>query len=357
MYLVASLVALVLAPAPLHEIRAQSGAQQPARITITVQQAWLRNAPSLVSGNTVPVVKGQFYDVIGRTADGAWWQLAVPGTPAGKGTWLLSDLGALHSGDLRAAPVASGALPSNAKARKTSRLPGYIPVITPQQRAIYRNSASQGKALNLFTVVGDCNSMPTVYLQRLASGQFDASRLDPTLQAIVQRFSGSFGRISLAAQGGFGAGAMMDPTWADGALCDARTGQGPFACELWVSRASIVFISLGTQEQYAWQDFESNYRPMVEHALAKSVLPVLVTKADDIETANGAPSGYINGVMRKLASEYGVPLLDFAGAARELSNNGLIDEGDKDFHLSDAGMDRRILTTLQTLAAIVGDGS
>ena len=31
-----------------------------------------------------------------------------------------------------------------------------------------------------------------------------------------------------------------------------------------------------------------------------------------------------------------------------------IDEGDKDFHQSYAGMDRRILTTLQTLAAITG---
>jgi hypothetical protein len=120
-----------------------------------------------------------------------------------------------------------------------------------------------------------------------------------------------------------------------------------------VSRASIVFIALGTQEQYSWKDFEQNYRPMVEHALAKGVLPVLVTKADDIETVSGADSGYINGVIRKLASEYQVPLLDFDAATRELPNHGLIDEGDKDFHLSYAGMDRRLITTLQTLAAIV----
>jgi hypothetical protein len=33
----------------------------------------------------------------------------------------------------------------------------------------------------------------------------------------------------------------------------------------------------------------------------------------------------------------------------------LVDEGEKDFHLSEAGMDRRLLTTLQTLAAIVGE--
>jgi hypothetical protein len=206
----------------------------------------------------------------------------------------------------------------------------------------------------MFTVVGDCNSMPAVYLQRLAAGQFDASRLEPKLQAVVQQFSRSFPRISLAAQGGFGAASMMDPTWADGALCDAKNGMGPFACELWVSQASIVFISLGTQEQYDWQNFETNFRPMITHALEKGVLPVLVTKADDIEIASGAPSGYINDVVRKLAKEYNLPLLDFWAATRGLPNDGLIDEGDKDFHLSDAGLDVRMLTTLQTLAAITG---
>ena len=93
---------------------------------------------------------------------------------------------------------------------------------------------------------------------------------------------------------------------------------------------------------------------MIEHALAKGVLPVLVTKADDIETASGAPSGAINAVIKKLATEFQVPLLDFYAATRELPNFGLLDEGDKDFHLSYAGMDRRMLTTLQTLAAITG---
>jgi hypothetical protein len=266
-------------------------------------------------------------------------------------------LGATYAGDLAAVPVAAPQPASSAarNAGKAPAAPAYIPAVTPQLRALYRNSAARGKDLNMFTVVGDCNSQPPVYLQRLATGQFDASRLDPKLQAIVQRFAPSFGRISLAAQGGFGAGMMMDPTWADGALCDRATGQGPFACELWVSRASIVFIALGTQEQYDWENFERNYRPMIEHAQAKGVLPVLVTKSDDIETASGAPSGYINDIIRRLSSEYGVPLLDFAAAARELPNDGLIDEGDKDFHLSYDGMDRRILVTLQTLAAIVSE--
>ena len=343
-------------------------AAEPAKITITAQLAWLRNAPSLTASNTLTVTKGQFFDVTGRTADGMWWRLSVPDAPPvkkGAGTWLLADLGAPYSGDIKATPVAQPAAVAPAptvKAKSTKKpkvakdapLPAWIPQITPQQRAIWQNGVAAGKDAGFFTIVGDCNSQPPVYLQRLASGQFDASTLSPKLQATVQQFARSFGRVSLAAKGGFGSASMMDPSWADGGLCAAKDGEGPFACELRISNASIVFISLGTQEQYNWKDFEKNSRPIIEHALARKVLPVLVTKADDIETEADAPKGYINDIVRKLAKEYNVPLVDFYAATRELPWGGLIDEGGKNFHQSYMGMDRRILVTLQTLAAITG---
>ena len=81
-------------------------------------------------------------------------------------------------------------------------------------------------------------------------------------------------------------------------------------------------------------------------------MPVLVTKADDLEARNGAPSGYINDVIRALADEYRVPLLDFWQASRTLPNNGLINEGGLNFHLSPAGQDLHLVATLQTLDAI-----
>lgn len=319
------------------------------KITITAPTVWLRNAPSLNSGNTIPVAKGQFYDVIGRTADNAWWQLNMPNSK-GRGTWMLAELGATYSGKLDAVPVVASTTAPPKMPKKLPALPKWIPTITPQQKAIYKNATKFGKDANMFTVVGDCNSQPSVYLRRVATGEFDASVLDARLQNIVLRFEKSFPRVSLAASGGFGTASMSDPSWADPALCDKD--MGPFQCEVWVSRASIVFIELGTGDQYAWKDFEKNYRPLIEHTLKRGALPVLVTKADDIEVAGGAKSGYINVVIRRLANEYQVPLLDFYLAAHELPNGGLLDEGDKDFHLNDAGIHRHILSTLQTVAAI-----
>lgn len=337
---------------------ANSHAQPLPKITITVPAAWLRTEPSLIAPRSALASHGQFYDVLGRTADNRWWLLKLPESRAP--AWLLADLGAVYSGDVQSAVVLTPTLtpPRITPRRAITRTvapPLGVPTITPKQRAFYRAAAERGKDPGMFAVVGDCNSMPAVYVRRLATGEFDAHRLPAELQRVVMRFWRSFGRVSLAANGGLGAASVMDPLWADGALCDVRRGETPFACELRHSRASIVFIGLGTQEQYTWRDFETHYRAIIEHALREGVLPVLVTKADDIETFNGAPSQYINTTIRRLAREYDVPLMDFWAATRSLPNYGLVDEGEKDFHLSPVGMDQRLLLTLHTLAAILGE--
>lgn len=340
------LIAIVIALMAFIPTAVAAGAD--VKYTITVPIAYLRAEPSLVAPTTLAVAKGEFYRVTARTADNAWVRLGVL-TRTVAGTWLPADLGVLYEGKLSTVPV----IPQTAKVLPATRAvtyPKWIPVITPQMKAIYKQAARYSKDPQIFTVVGDCNSLPPVYLQRIATGMFDASKY-ATLKPVVARFSGSFSRISLAVNGGFKTAAMMDPDWADHKLC--ATNDGPFPCEVWVSRASIVFIELGTGDQYEWRDFETHYRPLIEHALKKGALPVLVTKADDLEARNGAPSGYINDVIRRLAKEYGVPLMDLWLATRSLPNGGLLDEGDLDFHLSYAGMDAHLIATLQTLDAIM----
>ena len=222
--------------------------------------------------------------------------------------------------------------------------------MTSRARLLYQQAVRAGKNPGMFTVAGDCNSESTAYLGRLAAGTFQLSRGQEALQATVARFASSFSRASLATHGSFGTAAMFDPTWADPGQCSA--GEGPLACELRVSKASIVFIALGTGDQFTWSDFETNYRAIIDYALKTGVLPVLVTKADDLESQAGAASGAINAVIRRLGAEYNLPVLDFWAATRSLPNNGLVDEGNQDFHMTPAASDTRILATLQTLAAI-----
>src|SRR5688572_21617831 len=110
---------------------------------------------------------------------------------------------------------------------------------------------------------------------------------------------------------------------------------------------------LGTGDQFQWQNFETNYRRLLDHALMQNVLPVLVTKADALESEEGgAPEGYINDVIRRLAVEYELPLFDFYKAIQELPNHGLIDEPGHDFHLNAEAIGVHVLGTMQTLYSI-----
>jgi len=120
-----------------------------------------------------------------------------------------------------------------------------------------------------------------------------------------------------------------------------------------VTRASLVFIQLGTGDHLLWREFEANYRKMIDYALENGILPVLVTKADALESQIGKVTpDHINTVIRQLGKEYDVPVIDFALATQPYYNHGLQLEGGNDFHLSVDGIEAHILTTLQTLDVI-----
>ena len=246
----------------------------------------------------------------------------------------------------------------------TISYPSWIPLLSPAARTLYQRSLATGHDKRLFTIAGDSNSHPMRYLGRVTSGAFPLPKV-LELQSVVGDYVPSFTHISIATGGGFRAADMFDAVHANG-FGACHKDEGMFACELRSSNASIVFIQLGTGDKFVWRDFERNYRAMLDYATQNNVLPILVTKADDIESLQGGASyGYINGVIRALAVEYQMPLLDLYAATRDLpvipnpdlpkrpyTQYGLQDEWGYYFHLNDIGQDRHILITLETLARI-----
>ncbi len=320
-----------------------------ARFTITAKSAFARSAPSWNALKVDSLFKGQTFTALARSQDGQWVQISHAQGPV----WVAASAGKL-SGDV---PPVGAATPSHAAAAATSAanderppMPVWIPVITPPMRQIYAQSEKNGRDLTAFAVAGDCNSETYIYTELVAGGLFDLTGY-PYLIAAKDRFYPSFLRKSVAVNGGFGAHSMFDPLWADPRQC--QPGEGPFACELRVTRASLVFIQLGTGDHLLWREFEANYRKMIDYALQNGVLPVLVTKADALESQIGkAPPDHINTIIRQLGKEYDMPVMDFALATQPYYNHGLQREGGNDFHLSVDGIDAHILTTLQTLDVI-----
>jgi len=336
-----------------------------ARLTIAVPSAFARNAPGLTSLRIASLFKGQTYTATGRTNDTNWIQIIYGGGSA----WVASSVGVLSQklanlpvtqGNFSIAPVNGNSttsgnttpLKSTAVPYNMTRpaLPAWIPVITPHMRQIYQQSSKYGLSPYAFATVGDCNSEAFVYLERLAGGLFDLTPYG-YLIATKDRFYNAMLRNSVAVEGSFGAGSMFEAIWSDPKQCNKD--EGPFACELRLTRASIVFIALGTGDHLIWRNFEGNYRKLIEYSLKRGVLPVLVTKADTLESQESDASAYyIDSVIRRLGQEYDVPVLDLQLATKDLPNHGLREEGGHDFHQSALAMDVHILTTLQTLDVI-----
>lgn len=319
-------------------------AQVSPRLAVTAPALWLRAAPSLTAPRTQPVFRGDSLDIVERTTDNAWLRVAA----AEKSGWLPAAFGALN-GDLHAVrAVAPPKPPAAARTRRSKpELPAWISV-PDAARARHAQFLKRGRRAS-FAVAGDCNSEPDAFMRRLAYGTFDIGG-HPKFAPLVQRYERSFVRHSLAASGSFSAQALFVSDWADAAKCG---GVGPLDCELRESAASVLFISIGTGDTFDWRDFEPRFRRVISATLDWGAVPVLFTKSDSLESDQaGAPRDAINTVIRNVAREASLPLIDFAIAARELPNNGLLDEGNADFHLSEAGSDLRIVSALRVLDAL-----
>jgi len=325
---------------------------------LAVRGVGLRSAPRLTAPLGSWVTDEAAYVITARTFDKSWFKLAEPGTQTTG--WILASLGTIK-GDasvlpVEKLPVKKGTAAGAGKAADAIVKPSpFIIGITPSVRKQWQAGVKAGRRADLFTVVGDCNSEPSAYLWRLSAGSFDASKY-PELARAVEQFTWSFTRGSSAAFSGFNSASMFDTGWSSPQLCQKT--EGPLACELRRSNASIAFVALGTGDQFTWKDFPKHYRAIIDYLLQAHVLPVLVTKADDLESQQGgAAPGAINAAVRALGAEYDLPVIDFYAATRTLPDKGLRYEGNANFHMSPEGSDLRLLLTLQTLTAITSNVS
>ncbi len=241
-------------------------------------------------------------------------------------------------------------------------VPAYISGITSNAHNIFLRGRSLGNRAHAFALVGDSNTDNPVFFAPFDSGNYNLGEYS-YLQEALNYFGGSFARDSVAAVGGFSTAKVLDPAFNDPARCSSS--ESPLVCEYRLQRPSIALILLGTGDHQIWQGFQDRYRQVVEYTLAQGIIPVLITKADDLESLeDGAPNGYINGVSVQMSGDYRVPLLDLRQAVAPLPNRGLLPDG---FHYDypgdgqfanftdgylDYGFNMRNLTGLPVLDAL-----
>ena len=196
-----------------------------------------------------------------------------------------------------------------------------VPTLSDRARQIYQAGLARGNNPRAFAKAGDCETITDWFLVDFDRGpRFYALGPYADLQTTIDYFKGSFARNSVAARRGFNVAALLTPFWADATVC--KPDETPLGCEFRLVRPSFVLIMLGTNDVAHKADFEKNLRQAIQFSLDQDVLPILATKADNLE---GDES--INDTIARLAQEYGLPLWNFWRAVQPLPDHGLDPDG------------------------------
>ncbi len=205
--------------------------------------------------------------------------------------------------------------------------------ISPRVLAIYRDGQAQGRDPHHFSVIGDCQAIPFVFLGPYERGELTPGSAESYLWDAIQYFQGSFNRSGMAVRGGFTAASILNPLHADPSAC--IPGETPLTCEYRLYNPAFVFINLETWLDPATVDrYEAYLREILDYVIGRGSVPILLTKADASELGTG--EHVINPAIVRVARDYDVPLVNFWRAAQYLPNYG-IDATREGFHLSPEG--------------------
>jgi len=223
-----------------------------------------------------------------------------------------------------------------------------VPVVSARARQIYQAGLAAGTNPNNLSKVGDCQSIKNVLLGMYDKpGGYTLRENGDALKETITQFAGSFNRDGEAVQGGYNAASELTPLMADPQVCEP--GETPLECEVRLHNPSIMLISLEVWWNGRSPDvYVKNMRQIIDYAISRGILPILSTKADNVE---GDQS--INLATARLAYEYDIPLWNWWRAAQSLPNHGLDPNRPDGFHISqEFAWPERSFTALLSVDAV-----
>ena len=199
---------------------------------------------------------------------------------------------------------------------------------------------------NMFSKVGDCQFTTGTFLAGYVNGVYPTpSGMEPT----ILYFRDSMLQDSITSAGGFGINSVLNPMFGLAAgHKECGSNESPLDCELRVRQPAIVLIAMGTNwAPHAEISYEKYLRQIIDRILETGALPILSTKADNIEE-----DWKLNEVTAQVAYDYDLPLVNVWRAVQFLPNHGLDEKSPKGVYLSPDGWLARNHAWLQTLDLI-----
>ncbi len=197
-----------------------------------------------------------------------------------------------------------------------------LPELSPRALEILADGLAKGNNPNAFSKVGDCESQASWFLEPfdLGPAHYSLGEYEDELAPVIEYYAGSHKRLSMAAKPGFTAASLISPIWADPQQCEK--GETPLDCEYRIHRPLVAFVMVGTNDASNPTTFEGHMRAVIERTIELGILPVLGTKADNVEGDH-----FINQTMVRLAHEYGLPVWNYWAAVQDLPAQGLQEDG------------------------------
>lgn len=238
-----------------------------------------------------------------------------------------------------ALPVEETTVVSHLPAEMWESWPILPQSVSDSLREVYRRGMANGNSSTAFSVLGDCQSEPDVFMGVYDRDPAAVQSLPANLQETVAQFQGSFDRYSPTVKGGTTEGALLWTMWNENLEGKCTAIETPLDCELRVQRPSIAFVHVGTH----WETRNEHYLTIIiEKLLENGTVPIIVTKADNLELDER-----VNNNLARLAEKYDLPMWNFWASVQDLPRHGFAK--DTEMLLSKQAKEIHRLGALQTL--------
>jgi hypothetical protein len=213
-----------------------------------------------------------------------------------------------------------------------------VPELSLHARAIL-NEAIKTTDPHSFSKVGDCQMTAGTFLAGYANGKYI---IPAGYESTVDWFSESMQSESVTAERGLGISSVLNPMFGLSAgYTQCLRNETPLDCELRTRRPMVVLIGMGTNWiPNAALSFEKYLRQVVDTVLETGALPILATKADNVEG-----DWKLNEAIAQVAYDYDLPLVNVWRSVHDLPGKGL----ERKIYLTPDGWMRRNQAWLLTL--------
>lgn len=212
------------------------------------------------------------------------------------------------------------------------------------QEIIIKALSNSNLDLHTFSKVGDCQMTSGTFLGGFTNGKY---KIPDGYSETVIWFSDSMATESVTAANGLGINSILSPLFGLAAgHTQCERNETPLDCELRTRRPAFVLIAMGTNWKPNGEvSFEKHLRVVVDRILETGALPILSTKADNIEN-----DWKLNQAIAQVAYDYDLPLVNVWRNVQDLPNHGL--ESPKNIYLTGDGWMRRNYAWLYILRDI-----